>query len=324
MTSTVLILGAAGRIGHVLAQAFADAGWRVRAQARKALPTELAGRPGIEAVTCDALDVAALREAARGVDVVVHALNPVYTKWDELAMPLAEAAIAAARDSGALLMLPGNVYNFGRELPERLTLDTPERGDVPKARLRIEIEARLAATPGLDSVVIRAGDFFGGSQKGSWFDMSMASRIKSGKFVFPGEPDVVHSWAYLPDLAQAFVRVAERRTQLQGHRRFHFAGHAVTGQEMHVAMERALGQPLRMAGMPWWLLRVIAPVVPMLREVVTMSYLWKRPHRLDDRALREFIGPVPHTPLDQAMLGAWNAIQPASSSPAALSANARA
>ena len=324
MTSTVLILGAAGRIGHVLAQAFADAGWTVRAQARKALPAELAGYPGIEPVTCDALDAAALRQAARGVDVVVHALNPVYTKWDELAMPLAEAAIAAARDSGALLMLPGNVYNFGRGLPERLTPDTPEHGDVPKARLRIEIEARLAATPGLDSVVIRAGDFFGGSQTGSWFDMSMASRIKSGKFVFPGDPQLVHAWAYLPDLAQAFVRVADRRAQLHGHRRFHFAGHAVTGNDMRAAMERALGKPLRMAGMPWWLMRLVAPVVPMLREVVTMSYLWKRPHRLDDATLREFIGPVPHTSLDQAMLGAWNALQPASPSPAPLSASARA
>jgi len=324
MTSTVLILGAAGRIGHVLAQAFADAGWTVRAQARKSLPAELAGRPGIELVTCDALDAAALREAARGVDVVVHALNPVYTKWEGMVMPLAEAAIAAARDSGALLMVPGNVYNFGRELPERLTLDTPERGDLPKARLRIEVEARLAATPGLDSVVIRAGDFFGGSQKGSWFDVSMASRIKSGKFVYPGEPELMHAWAYLPDLAQAFVRVAERRAELHGHRRFHFAGHAVTGNDMRAAMERAVGRPLRVASMPWWLMRLVAPVVPMMREVVTMSYLWKRPHRLDDSALREFIGPVPHTPLDQALLGAWNALQPVSSSPADLSASARA
>lgn len=323
MPSTVLILGAAGRIGHVLALAFADAGWTVRAQARKALPKALAERAGIQTVRCDALDPAALRAAANGVDVIVHALNPVYTQWDRLALPLADAAITAARESGALLMLPGNVYNFGRELPPVLTTNTPERGDVPKARIRIETEARMAAAVGLDSVVIRAGDFFGGTQPGSWFDLAMATRIRSGKFVFPGEPSLVHAWAYLPDLAQAFVRVAQRREQLRGHRRLHFAGHAVTGVQMREAMESVVGQSLRMASMPWGLFRLAAPFVPMLREIVAMRYLWQRPHQLDDSELRALIGPVPHTPLAQAMGTAWRDLQSSSEAPA-LSASARA
>ena len=50
MTANVLILGAAGRIGQALASAFADAGWTVRAQARKPLPSALAA------------DLAALRQ----------------------------------------------------------------------------------------------------------------------------------------------------------------------------------------------------------------------------------------------------------------------
>lgn len=32
-----------------------------------------------------------------------------------------------------------------------------------------------------------------------------------------------------------------------------------------------------------------------------MRYLWLRPHRLDDSALRGRIGAVPHTPLGQAL-----------------------
>lgn len=322
MTSTVLILGAAGRIGQVLAQAFADAGWTVRAQARKALPSALAQRDGVQWVQCDALDATALGQAARGADVVVHALNPVYTQWDKLAMPLAEAAINAAREAGALLMLPGNVYNFGTQLPEVLTVRTPERGDVPKAQIRIDIEARMAATPGLDSVVIRAGDFFGGAGKGSWFDLALATRIKSGKFVYPGDPNVVHAWAYLPDLAQAFVQVARQRAQIKGAHRLHFAGHAVTGEQMRQAMEHAVGKPLRMTGMMWPLLRVLAPVVPMLREVITMHYLFKRAHRLDDTELRQLIGTVPHTPLAHALASAWREHQPSSAE--SLSSSARA
>jgi nucleoside-diphosphate-sugar epimerase len=325
MSSTVLILGAAGRIGHVLAAAFADAGWLVRAQSRKPLLTSGRSIPAIEHVACDALDAAAIRAAARGADVVVHALNPPYTDWDRLALPLADAAIAAARDSGALLMLPGNVYNHGRELPPLLTPDTPERGDTAKARIRIETEARLAATPGLDSVVIRAGDFFGGRQRGTWFELALASQVKAGRFIYPGDPALLHAWSYLPDLAGVFVRVAQQRVHLHGHHRLNFAGHAATGWQMHDALEAACGRSLRPGGMPWGFMRLASPLVPMFREIVRMRYLWERPHQLDDGALRALIGDVPHTPLPQAVARAWADLADQAPSVApSLSASARA
>jgi len=303
MPSTVLILGAAGRIGQVLASAFADAGWQVRAQARKALPGALANHPQVQAVRCDATDTEALIRAAQGASVVVNALNPLYTEWDRLALPLADVALQVARATGALLMLPGNVYNFGRELPPLLTAATPERGDTPKARIRIEMEARLAAAArdGVDSVVIRAGDFFGGPGKGTWFDMAVTSRLGKGQFIYPGNPTIAHAWAYLPDLAQAFVRVAEKRATLRGHHRLHFSGHTLTGNEFKAATEAVIGRTLRTGNLPWWLIRLASPFVPMWRELRAMRYLWERPHALDDTALRALIGTVPHTPLPQAL-----------------------
>ena len=306
MTSTVLILGAAGRIGQVLAPAFADAGWEVRAQARKPLPAALAGDPRVRPIQCDATDLAALTTAARGATAIVNALNPPYTEWDRLALPLADAALAVARASGALLMLPGNVYNFGRELPPLLALATPERGDTPKARIRIEMEARLraAAVNGVDSVVIRAGDFFGGPGTGTWLDMMLASKIGKGKFIYPGNPDIAHAWAYLPDLAQVFVRVAGQRAQLRGHHRLHFAGHTLTGSAFKAALEVLVGRELRTRNLPWGVIRLAAPFVPMWRELLTMRYLWERPHALDEQVLRGLIGAVPHTPLPQALRAA--------------------
>ena len=314
MTSHVLILGAAGRIGQVLALAFADAGWEVRAQARKPLPAALASHPRVRQIRCDATDAATLGAAAQGCTAVVNALNPPYTRWDRLALPLAEAALTAARASGALLMLPGNLYNFGREMPALLTPDTPERADTPKARIRIELEARLraAATDDashpVDSVVIRAGDFFGGPGTGTWLDMALASKVGKGRFVYPGNPELAHAWAYLPDLAQVFVRVAELRARqpasMRGHQRLHFAGHNLTGTAFKAGLETVLGRPLRTANLPWGLIRIAAPFVPMWRELLTMRYLWERPHELDDAALRALIGAVPQTPLPQALRAA--------------------
>ncbi|CAM3948451.1 NAD(P)H-binding protein [Roseateles saccharophilus] len=298
---TVLILGAAGRIGRSLALAFARAGWRTLAVARRPLPQELAG---VEALRLDALQVDELVAAAAGASVVVNALNAPYHRWDELALPLARAAQAVALRLGALLMLPGNVYSFGRELPAVLKPDTPEAGNTPKARLRIEMEAGMAATPGLDSVVIRAGDFFGGSGTGSWFDLAVTSRLHRGRVVYPGRTDVAHAWAYLPDLAQAFVAVAGRRAQLKGHRRLHFEGHTLTGAQLTEALATACRRPLRTAGLPWGLIRLASPLVPSWRAILEMRYLWERPHRLDGLALQALAGPLPATPLHEALAAA--------------------
>ena len=323
-SSTVLILGAAGRIGQVLASSFADAGWNVHAQSRKPLPSALETHPRVTAVRCDATDVAVLTRAALGTETgaeagtktrataIVNALNPPYTDWDRLALPLADAALEVAKASGALLMLPGNVYNFGRELPPLLKTTTPERGDVPKARIRIEMEARLAAAAkdGVDSVVIRAGDFFGGPGPGTWLDMALASKLDKGRLVYPGNPRIAHAWAYLPDLAQTFVCVAAQRERLRGHHRLHFAGHTLSGADFQWALGALLGRSLRRVDLPWTVIRLASPFVPMWRELLTMRYLWDRPHALDDSALRALIGKVPHTPLPQALRAALTDLDP--------------
>ena len=53
--------------------------------------------------------------------------------------------------------------------------------------------------------------------------------------------------------------------------------------------------------MPWNLIRFGGLVVPLWRELARMSYLWHRPHALDDRALQALVGPLPSTPSRQAL-----------------------
>lgn len=301
---TVMVLGANGRLGRAAAAAFAAAGWAVRAVLRPngRRPPPAQWPAGVSVVSADALDLATLGPAARGVAVIVHALNPDYTQWDRLLPPLTEAAIALAEHSGATLMLPGNVYNFGRELPPVLTEATPFAGNHAKARQRIALEAalaRAAAQRGVRSIVIRAGDFLG--DEGTWVDLAMARGLARGRLTHMGPPDVPHAWAWLPDLAQAFVRVAERRAGLPPHAVLHFAGHTLSGAQLHQGFEAALGRPLKAAQFPWWLLRLVAPVAAMPRALLEMRHLWLRPHRLDGTRLAALIGPEPHTPLDEVL-----------------------
>ena len=298
---SVMVLGANGRLGRALVLAFAAAGWRVIAQLRRAPRAPLPG--GVQVIEADALDVPRLAAAGRGVDVIVNALNPDYTRWATLLPPLTAAVIALARATGATLMLPGSIYNFGKHLPPLLREDTPFAGDHPKAAQRIALEAALAqaaSEQGLRSIVIRAGDFLGDA--GTWLDLAMAKGLAKGRFTQMGPTDLPHAWAWLPDLAQVFVAVAGRRAELGPYTVLHHAGLTLTGAELQAAFEAALGRPLRRRAFPWWALRLASPVVPMFRALLEMRHLWLRPQRLDDARLRALLGPaLPATALAEVV-----------------------
>ena len=304
-TPTVLILGANGRFGLAAVQAFSAAGWRVLAQVRRAPASPLPH--GAEAVTIALANTAALADRAAGTSAVVYAVNPLYTQWDAEALPLFRLGIDLARRLGAAFMLPGNVYNFGDNMPARLTPDTPEQPSTIKGRHRCAMEAELqaCAAQGLHGVVIRAGDFYGAGS-GSWIDQAIVKDIAKGRLVYPGPPDVPHAWAYLPDLARAFVAVAAQAPQ--GFTRLHFAGHTFTGRELLALVEAAaadLGlRPAtgwRHGTMPWGLIRTIGTVYPLWRELARMSYLWRVPHALDGAALQAITGVLPGTTPTAAM-----------------------
>ena len=304
--SKVLILGAQGRFGAAAAQSFAQDGWQVVAQVRRSLAATPAG---VSVANIDLADTAALAAAAAGASVVVHAVNPPYTDWNEQLLPLARLGMDLAQHLGATFMLPGNVYNFGQRMPALLNENTPQQASTGKGRLRValEQEMRARASQGLRCVVIRAGDFYGAGL-GSWFDLVIAKSLARGKLVYPGPLDRLHAWAYLPDLAQAFVQVACRRETLAPFTNLHFAGHTVSGAQFLDAVERAaaaLGvkpaKGFRRAGLPWGLIRVGGLLVPTWRELATMAYLWDVPHGLDGSALQSLVGKLPATPLDDAI-----------------------
>ena len=62
------------------------------------------------------------------------------------------------------------------------------------------------------------GDFLG--DQGTWLDLAMAKGLARGRFTQMGPTDLAHAWAWLPDLAQDVVRVADlaRRDRLDSSR----------------------------------------------------------------------------------------------------------
>jgi nucleoside-diphosphate-sugar epimerase len=299
----ILVVGAAGRLGYVAAEAFRNAGWSVTSLVRPGHGGRAPG--GSEIVEADALDHQAVAAAARGAAVILHALNPPYTRWSRRALPLTYSVIDAAEAAGATLLFPGNLYNYGSPLPAVIDEATPMHPTSRKGQLRLIIEQRMAEAVerGLRVIILRAGDFFGRG-RGSWFDLVVANEIGRSRVSYPGPLDIVHEWAYLPDFAAALVRLAAIRERLDRFADFGFPGHAVTGREFTAAITRAAGRALALKPMTWWLIHLGRLVVPMCRELSEIAYLWREPHRIDGTKLAAAVGDVPHTPLDAAVADA--------------------
>ena len=129
----------------------------------------------------------------------------------------------------------------------------------------------------------------------------MAKDLGRGRITYPGPLDVVHEWAYLPDLVATFVRLAAMRDKFGAFETFGFPGHAVTGREFVRAIEKAMRRDLTVKLMSWWLIHALRAIVPISRELSEMAYLWNVPHRIAGGKLKAAIGDIPHTGLDVAV-----------------------
>ncbi|RAH97700.1 hypothetical protein DLJ53_28045 [Acuticoccus sediminis] len=301
-----LVLGATGSIGYEAARALDAHGWVVRALTRD---VDRAARTGASFyfVEGDATDPASVVQAARGASLIVHAANPPsYRGWSRLVLPMADSVIAAARASGARIVLPGTVYNYGPDAMPVLAPDSPQNPRTEKGRVRVALERRLeaAADDGVRTIILRFGDFFGPRLRSSWFRQGMVRPGRPITGVFnPGRAGIAHPWTYAPDGAEALARLADIEATLPPFARYHFAGHLdETGTTMVETVARLSTEPrVRITRVPWTALAVLGLFNETMRESARVKSFWRAPYRLDNASLVAAIGPEPHTPLRNAV-----------------------
>ncbi|WP_299282711.1 NAD(P)H-binding protein [uncultured Tateyamaria sp.] len=290
---SVIVLGAKGRFGRAAVAGFRAAGWRVTELAR-AWPEEGTGR-----VTADVTDTAAVVQACMGHDVIVNAVHPPYPQWSEMVPKITSTVIAAAKASGATVLIPGNVYNYGTSMPERLSETSPWVGDTKKGAIRIRMESAFRDS-GVRTIVLRGGDFIDGADTGNWFETYITAKADKGKLTYPGKRDRVHAWSYLPDMGRAAAALAGKRAEFSSFEEFGFGGYALTGDALIALTEGALGRPMKVSGFPWFAIKTMALWSPLMREVLEMRYLWNAPHHLDGSKLRAALPDFVETPVEAA------------------------
>lgn len=279
MARVALVAGANGGFGSAVAAALWAAGWEVRPYPR-------------------GTDMGA---AAAGAELIVNGLNPpAYHDWERLIPAITDQVLAAARASGARVLVPGNVYTYGRQ-PGPWNADTPQVPCSRKGRIRAEMEARYreAAAAGTRVLILRGGDFILPGAATGILPQVVLKPLARGRIVAMGDPAARRAHAFLPDMARAAVGLVD--SDLPDFLDMPFAGQCFSVNDLAAALGRVTGRTPKVSRFGWWQLRLAAPFWELARELQEMRYLYDLPHALDPEPLRALLPGFETTPLDDVL-----------------------
>ncbi|MEE8387233.1 MAG: NAD(P)H-binding protein [Acidiferrobacterales bacterium] len=299
-----LVMGITGGFGGHVAQALARKGYSIRALMRN--PGKLPQRfKGAKVIIGDAAKIEDVRTAADGVDLIVYAVNPPKYRWEGVVLPLMENTARVAEEKNLTVVFPGNVYVFDPRDGPLFDEDAPHNPVSSKGHMRKEMEARLkiASENGARVIIIRMGDFIGENLPSTWFQFLIKSTKKGYVLAAAGKRNLIHTWAYLPDVGRTVAELVERKKILEDFSVFHFKGYQVSFNDIAQAMEQASGRPVSLASFPWIALQLMSPFNKMYKGLLEMRYLWNAKINLDETRLESALGKaVQHTPLAEALL----------------------
>ena len=270
-----------GQVGKALATHLARLGIPVRSVSRHR-PTALA--EGIDWRAADAGDPEAASDAAKGASVVYQCLNAPYTEWPRVPATPA-GGDDRSRADGAVLVTLGK--------PLRLRLDRGKGHDrgPPLAATTVKGRARAAMTQELLTAadagrlriaIGRASDFFGAGASPSPRSVNGSSETlwPGRRADFIGNPDLPHTYSYVPDIA-AGLAILGTDTRALG-QVWHLPGpETITTRAVLNLMAGRGGTSCHVRSVPKLVLRTLGVVKPMMRGLAEMAYEFEEPFVLD-------------------------------------------
>jgi nucleoside-diphosphate-sugar epimerase len=146
----------------------------------------------------------------------------------------------------------------------------------------------------------RASDFFGpGVQKSAMGEQVFYPAL-AGKLVrVLGNPDLPHTYSYIPDVGRGLVMLGERDEALGQAWHLPSAPTVSTRRFLELVCAEA-GQPLRLQSTPKWLIQGLGLFSPNIRELVEMVYEFEEAFILDHSKFERTFGNQA-TPLAEAI-----------------------
>jgi nucleoside-diphosphate-sugar epimerase len=288
MSGELHVVFGAGALGRAIAKQLVGKGRRARLVSRNPKPP-----PGVEAARADATDPAQVYEAAKGAAAVYHVATPDYTRWPELYPPIQRGIIEGVARAGAKLISAESVYMYG-PVEGEMTEELPHAPTARKGRIRAALAAMLMEAHAAGKVRIaigRAPDFYGPA--------SLETTIYGSRVFYPaiagkkvsvmGKLDNPHTFIYLEDFARGLVTLGERDEALG--QAWHLpCAPTLTQREMLALIFEEAGQAPKMGETPSFVFKMMAPFVPIMRELAEMLYQWERSYRFNAKKFERAFG----------------------------------
>jgi len=294
-----------GPVGTTTADLLAARGHRVRVLSRSGGTSTDA----VEHRRVDATDADALAAAADGAAALYNAVNPAYHRWATDWPPVATALLTAAERTGAVLVTMSNLYVYGAPTgpmsPVSPLAATDRKGRVRIAMWREALAAHEAGRVRMTEA--RAADFVGPQvpAEHSHLVRQLPALRRGRRAWVVGDPDVLRSWAYLPDVAATLATLGTDERALG--RAWHVPSAPPRSQRQALAdLAAALSspahpaRPVRVSRIPWSVLRGIGLVSPVMREIVDVRHQFDREYVIDASATTATFGLAP-TPWDEVV-----------------------
>ena len=299
-TSSTHVIVGSGPVGTTTALLLADLGHQVRVITRSGRgPTHR----NIERVALDAANEAALTKATAGGAAIYNCMNPPYHRWPTDWPPIANAMLVAAESAAAVLVMMGNLYGYGpTTTPMKESDPLASTGVKGAVRIKMWRDALAAHQSGrIRATEVRASDFIGPEVLNSHLGERVIPKLLKGKRVqVLGNPDMAHSFTFMPDVASALVTAAT--DERAWGKAWHVPTNpAITSREMITMMSKIAGvAPVKVSGIPNAILKVGGVFSPMFRELPEMLYQFDRPFIVDSSLFTATFGQSP-TPLQESL-----------------------
>jgi nucleoside-diphosphate-sugar epimerase len=299
----------AGPVGTAVARILAGQGTPVRLITRSGSGPD---HPGVECVRADASDAAEMRRLAGGAAAIYNCANPPYHQWPQLWPPIAASLLAAAEDSGAVLVTISNLYGYGPasaslgvrgyDAGHPMTESTPLAAAGRKGQVRAQMwrDALAAHQAGRVRVTeIRASDYVGPGAGSAMGDRAVTSVLGGKAITTVGRADLPHTWTYTGDVARLAVRAAGDE-RAWGHAWHTPSNPPRTQREVVDDIARTAGlRPVSVRAMPLAMIRIAGVVSPLMRELAETEYQFSQDFVMDSSAAQRTFG------LDPA---SWDAV----------------
>jgi nucleoside-diphosphate-sugar epimerase len=283
----------------------------------QALPVRVVNRSGraqvpsgVEVVAGDVSNPEFAIKAAANAAVVYQCMNPPYHRWADLFPLLQDAVVQAARRVGARYVSFENTYMYGDTGGTPMTEMTPLGARTRKGKVRLAMARQLRELHSAGDLAVataRASDYYGprGTSQSPLGDLVIGAAMAGKPARVIGDPDQLHSYTYIPDVARTLVALGNRDDVIG--EVFHVPNvPAQTTRQIIQSISSELGLPIKISVAPRVLLRLMGLFNPTIGELDEMLYEFNQPFVVDSTKAQDRLGIEP-TPLAEAIAAtvAW-------------------